>query len=114
VAGVRNDKGDVLVSVCDPQNFLKDSCAYDGRAKAHPGEVVVTVDGVPPGVWAVQAFHDETLAGHVRQNLLGLPLDGLGFSNDAPFRFGPPTYSDAAFRLGPGGGRIRLTLRYLL
>jgi len=111
VAKVRNGNGHVRVAVCSAELFLKDSCQWNGDAKSTPGEVTVTLD-VPPGVWAVQAFQDEDDSGEVTRNLLGIPTEGIGFSNDAPFRFGPPKFADAAFRLGPSGGRIQLNLRY--
>ena len=113
VLNVRNADGDVRVAVCSADTFLKDNCPYSGIAPARTGEVVVRIAGVPPGVWAVQAFHDEDRNGEVNRNLLGVPTEGIGFSNDAPFRFGPPTFTDAAFQFGPAGGRNRLSLRYL-
>jgi uncharacterized protein (DUF2141 family) len=112
VAGVRNAKGDVLVAVCSERNFLKEHCEYNGRTKASVGEVMVVLE-VPPGTYAVQAFHDEDGNGEVTMNALGMPVEGIGFSNDAPFRFSAPRYRDAAFQVGPMGGRIRLNLRYL-
>jgi len=113
VGNVRNGTGDVRVAVCSAAAFLKEYCEYNGIGPARPGEVTVRVDGVPPGTWAVQAYHDEDRNSEVTLNFLGLPVEGLGFSNDAPFRMGPPRYPDAAFRLGPAGGRIKLGLRYL-
>ncbi len=112
VTGVRNDVGTVRVAVCTKANFLKPACEHVGSAPAKAGEVVVRLEGVPPGTWAAQAFHDEDGDGKIGTNLLGIPTEGLGFSNDAQFRFGPPSFSDAAFVLGPGGGRIRFSLRY--
>jgi len=111
VAKVRNGKGHVRVAACSVDTFLKESCQWNGEVKAAPGAVTVTLD-VPPGTWAVQAYHDEDDSGDVTRNFLGIPTEGLGFSNDAPFRFGPPKFADAAFRLGADGGRIRLNLRY--
>ena len=113
VAGLRNGVGDVRVAVCSRENFLKEQCEYQGVVQAKPGEVTVRIEGVPPGIWSVQAFHDEDRNTDITMNRLGMPIEGLGFSNDAPFRFGPPRFADAAFQLGPTGGRIRLTLRYL-
>ena len=113
VQGVRNGKGDVRVAVCTQTTFLADHCAHAAHVPAHPGDVLVRIDGVPPGVYAVQAFHDEDGNGEVTRNLLGLPTEGLGFSNDAAFKFGPPSWTDARFRLGEQGGRIKLRLRYL-
>jgi uncharacterized protein (DUF2141 family) len=112
VAGVRSDVGSVRVAVCSKANFLKPTCEHVGSAPAKAGEVVVRLEAVPPGTWAAQAFHDEDDDGKVGTNLIGIPTEGLGFSNDVRFHFGPPSFNDAAFALGPGGGRIRFTLRY--
>lgn len=112
VANVRGARGTVLVSVCTARRFLAEYCEFNGMSKAQPSEVVVTIPDVPPGTYAVQAFLDEDGDGKIRRNWLGIPQEGIGFSNDAPFRFGPPSFGDAAFTLGPAGGRIRLNLRY--
>jgi uncharacterized protein (DUF2141 family) len=111
VANVRSGKGHVRVAVCTAETFLKDTCQRTSEVKSAPGQVMVTLD-VPPGTWAVQAYLDEDDIKRIPRNFLGIPTTGLGFSNDAPFRFGPPRFADAAFRLEPGGTRIRLTLRY--
>ena len=111
VANVRNDKGTVRVAACTQRTFTKETCEHIGSAKAKPGGTVVRLD-VPPGTWAVQAYQDENDNGKIDTNFLGLPTEGIGFSNDAPMRMGPPSFGDAAFQLGAGGGRIRLSLRY--
>ena len=110
VGNIRTGKGHIRVAVCSADTFLKD-CQWRAHGKAVPGEVMVTLD-VPPGTWAAQAYQDETDVGRITRNFFGLPTVGIGFSNDAPFRFGPPSFADAAFRLEAGGGRIRLNLRY--
>ena len=112
ITGIRSAKGTVLVAVCDQATFLQETCRYKGRAPATVGSVVVRIAGVPPGVYAAQAYGDENDNGRVDRNLLGIPTEGLGFSNDARMRFGPPSFNDAAFTVGPDGGRIRFSLRY--
>jgi uncharacterized protein (DUF2141 family) len=112
VTGIRNDRGEVLVAACPRETFLRAGCPYVARGPARPGTVVVRLERVPPGVWAIQVFHDENSNETIDRNLFGLPLEGMGFSNDAPFRFGPPSYDDAAIRLGAQGGRITVTMRY--
>lgn len=112
VGNVRNDRGSVLVAICPQAQFLDMACTHVGRAPAHAGTVLVRVDGVPAGTWAAQAFHDEDGSGKIGRNVLGIPTEGLGFSNDAPIRFGPPRFDDAAFRTGAAGGRIHFSLRY--
>lgn len=112
VGNVRNDRGHVRVAVCPQALFLSDKCTVVGAAKARPGEVLVTISNVPPGTYAAQSFHDENDNDDLDRTLLGLPKEGIGFSNDAPFRFGPPSFGDAAFQLLPSGGRIRFNLRH--
>ena len=111
VANVRNDRGDIRVAVCSEATFLKPTCEHVGRVPARPGEVALRIE-VPPGTWAAQAFHDENRNGEIDRNYFGIPTEGLGFSNDARFNFGPPAFAAAAFQLGPAGGRIRFSLRY--
>jgi len=112
VTGVRNGHGHVLVAVCDRTTFLKPNCAYHGRAAAAPGAVVVRVAGVPAGVYAVQAYHDENDNGVLDRNFFGMPKEGMGFSRDAPMRFGPPDFADAAVTVPAAGRAVSLALRY--
>jgi uncharacterized protein (DUF2141 family) len=88
-------------------------CPYHAIAKAAAGTVQVVVNGVPPGVYAVEAFQDANDNGRIDRNFFGLPTEGIGFSRDAAFHFGPPSFNDAAISLGPRGGEISLHLRYL-
>ena len=112
VSNVRNSRGHIRVAVCTQETFLGPSCPFNGSAPARPGSVTVTVAGVPPGLYAVQVFQDEDDSGHIRRSLLGIPQEGVGFSNDASMRFGAPRFPDAAFRLAPAGGRLSLRLKY--
>ena len=113
VTGVRSSAGHVLVAICDRQTFLQETCRYHGRAPASPGSVAVHVASVPPGTYAAQAYQDENDDKKIDRSFLGIPKEGIGFSNDAKIRFGPPSFADAAFSLGPEGGRIQFGLRYL-
>ena len=112
VQGVRSNAGHVLVAICDRATFLEATCKYVGRAPANIGQVVVQVRGVPPGTYAAQAFQDENDNGKIDRTFLGIPKEGLGFSNDARINFGPPSFPDAAFRVGEGGGSIEFPLHY--
>jgi uncharacterized protein (DUF2141 family) len=113
VTGVHDARGHVRVDVCTRDTFLKGSCPYSGEAVATPGETLVTVADVPPGRYAVQAFQDETDQGVVHQNVLGIPKEAIGFSNNAPLRLRGPRFSDAAFSVGHNVERITLKLRRL-
>jgi uncharacterized protein (DUF2141 family) len=109
---VATSSGHVLVAVCTPETFLRRGCPYTGRAPAASGEAQVVVHGIDPGVYAVQAFHDQNDNFDLDRNFLGLPKEGMGFSNDAPMRFGPPSFDDAAIEISAAGAATRLRLRY--
>lgn len=100
--------GQVRANVCTRAEFLHD-CALTGSAPAHPGEVVVLVRGVPPGVYAVIAYHDAHGTGDVTQNALGIPTEGVGFSRDPMMLLGPPRFADAALAIA--GARVRVDVR---
>ena len=112
VADVRNNRGHIRLAVCTRQTFLGTSCPYRASAPARNGSVKLCVENVAPGIYAVQAFHDEDDSGHIKLSLLGIPEEGVGFSNDAPIRIGAPQFSDAAFQLTPRGGQVALRLQH--
>jgi uncharacterized protein (DUF2141 family) len=111
VAGVKSAEGHVRVDVCVASEFLKD-CRYSGAARATPGVTTVLVRDVPPGVYAVQAYQDRNDNHEVDRNVLGLPTEGVGFSNDAPIRLRAPTFKSAAFDYEGGEQTISLKLKH--
>jgi uncharacterized protein (DUF2141 family) len=112
VTGVRNSLGHVRVAICSKAEFLKPHCGYTGKAPAATGDVLVTVVNVPPGTYAAQAFHDEKDTGRIDRSLLGLPEQGMGFSNNAKMFFGPPHFDAAAFAVTQADTKITFSLRY--
>jgi uncharacterized protein (DUF2141 family) len=113
VTGVTQARGHVRVELCTKDTFLTNDCPFQGQAPAMVGSTLVTVNDVPPGTYAVQAFHDVTDQGVVHQNLLGIPRESIGFSNDAPLRLRGPRFGDAAFFVGKEAQSITLKLRRL-
>ena len=111
VEGVRSDAGVTYVSVCtttlDPS-----ACPHSQQRKARPGAETFTFQ-VPPGAYAVAAFHDENGNGKLDRNLLGLPTEPYAFSNDAGRR-GAPTVADAAVQVGPAATTVVLRVRRVL
>jgi uncharacterized protein (DUF2141 family) len=102
--------GVVRVDVCTRKTFLGSNCPYSGSAPAQVGETTVTVADVPPGVYAIQAYHDIKDTGRLDQGLLGVPREGLAFSNDAPLGLRGPNFDRAAFTHGEEPQTLRLRL----
>jgi uncharacterized protein (DUF2141 family) len=113
VTDIRSDKGVVRVSVCPKAQFLKD-CPWFASVPARSGTVTATVRNVPPGHYAVQAFHDEDGDGKLGTNWIGLPREGIGFSRDAMKRLLPPRFDRAALDHNGETQRVPVKLRYFL
>lgn len=108
VTGLRSARGMLLVAVCTPQTFTRAVCPHVATAPASDGAAIVR--GIAPGIWAVQAIHDEDGNGTLTRRGF-LPDEGVGFSRDAPMRLGPPRFADAAVEL-KSSGMVVLTMRY--
>lgn len=113
VTGVRLTKGVVRVSICDQATFLKD-CRWNAHAPAMKGTTIVTVRNVPPGRYGAQGFHDKNNNDEVDRGWFGIPLEGVGFSNDAKIRMSPPKFDEAAFQHGGSDQRITFKLRHFV
>ena len=112
VTNVRNSKGVVRAALCLPHEFLSERCAIEAIGPAHQGTVRLTLNGIPPGRYAIQAWHDEKSKGQIERDWLGIPYQGVGFSNDPILVFGPPTFDKSAVSLTSGGNTTTLRLRY--
>ncbi|HEX4709104.1 DUF2141 domain-containing protein [Phenylobacterium sp.] len=104
--------GSVRVDVCTRETFLHSNCPYSGTAPAQVGETTVTIADVPPGVYAVQAYHDIKDIGRLDQGPFGVPREGLAFSNDAPIGLRGPNFDRAAFTHGEDPQTLRLRLHH--
>ncbi|MBV8592858.1 MAG: DUF2141 domain-containing protein [Caulobacteraceae bacterium] len=113
VTGVPDDRGHVRVELCTRSTFLTEDCPYQGAAPARMGATLVRINNVAPGEYAAQAFHDVTDGGVVHQNLLGIPNERIGFSNDAPIHLRGPRFMEAAFVVGREARSITLRVRRL-
>ena len=97
VENISDQKGYLYWSVFDSQ------LAYETDASpvlAGQGRVIAetlrfTLHDLPPGAYAIKLFHDANGNGKLDSNLLGLPQEGYGFSNNAG-HFGPASFSEAA------------------
>ncbi len=113
LTGVENDHGMVRVAVCTPETFATKHCPFSGAAPARPGSVVVGVDGIPSGRYAVQAYHDEDGSGRLRRGLFGIPAEAIGFSRDARVTLRAPSFGDAAIEVVEPATATRLRLRHV-
>jgi dienelactone hydrolase/uncharacterized protein (DUF2141 family) len=90
VNDIPSSKGSVLATLCgDPTAAFPGACmTHAGMADAMAGATTVTFEGVAPGRYAIQAFHDENA-----DMQMNMPAEGYAFGNDASW---PVTFESAA------------------
>lgn len=113
VGGVRSAAGQLIVQVCPEADFLG-ACPWIAKVPARRGSVDVVLPEVPPGRYAVQAWHDANGNGDLDRGFFGIPREGLGFSNDAMPRLMHPKFAVAAFDHAAQPQRVAVTLHYFL
>ena len=55
--------------------------------------------GIPQGTYAVMVFHDENGNGKLDKNMVGIPKEGYGASNNAAKKMHAPVFDEAKFSL---------------
>lgn len=111
VLNMADAAGSLRVEVCPAAEWLK-GCTITARAPAHAGVAIATVPNVPPGDYGIIAFHDSNDNGDVDQGFLGIPLEGVGFSRDAPARFSAPRFADAVVNVQGVRTVVDITLHF--
>ncbi len=114
IANLRSGDGQIRVALWnDPETFAtEDTALAEANQAARPGESRFTFQGLPPGHYAVVGYHDENGNGGFDQTWIGLPDEGLGFSNGAWIGFGAPSFEEAAVEITQTQRVIVVNLRY--
>ena len=110
--GIRAQTGLLKVALVDSQE------AWDGKAAPVQGDgapprgedASFTFKDLKPGHYAVMVTHDENGNGKLDTNLIGMPTEGYGFSNN-PRVMRKPTWDEARFEVGVQDAAIAITLR---
>jgi uncharacterized protein (DUF2141 family) len=105
ISGIESAEGVVGCGLfARPDAFPMDS---DGTLmmqehRADPDGVTCRFEAVPAGTYAVSASHDRNRNGRTDTNLLGIPKEAWGVSNNVRPRMRAPRFEEAAFELAPG------------
>lgn len=113
VQDVRAGRGPLMIAVFDSEAAWRGdetNAVRRLRVSADAETVSVRVPNLAPGAYAIRLYQDVDANGDLNTGMLGIPTEPYAFSNDAPIRFGPPSWSAARFTVTAEGARQSVTL----
>jgi len=117
LTGFENAKGKVNIDLFrDGKGFPLDPTGVVESKKVDIDPKTLSATAVfadlPQGVYAVVAVHDDDLTGKLEFNASGIPLKGVGFSNNPDTMQGPPTPESATFAVNQPETKIEINIVY--
>lgn len=111
IRDARSQGGQFQVALVDAAGYAGGGAPVAARLQAPAGDVThVRFDDVPAGRYALMVIHDENGNGTLDTNLVGMPVEGYGFSNN-PRVMRKPTFDEAAFDVGADALALDIAIR---
>lgn len=110
VTGAASNKGEVWVGLYAGEDaFNAGDEILSASPAASPDGVEVVFENLAPGAYGVITFHDENADNDFNRNMIGMPQERYGFSNNPLPRFRAARWEEAAFTLS-GEPELRLDI----
>jgi uncharacterized protein (DUF2141 family) len=109
VVGLPNDTGSVQIALYDSAKTFMDDKHRTAALILKPKDkmVNVTLHDLPSGTYALAVFDDLNGNGVLDTNMIGIPVEPWGFSNDSVSAIGgQPSFEQAAFVVNEPGAKI--------
>ncbi len=98
ITGLPSEKGQVKIAVFNSvEKWLGENPLYSSTIGVEKQAVQWKISDVPYGEYGIAVFHDENKNGKMDKNVLGIPAEAYGFSNNVRVTFGPPTWEKSKF-----------------
>ena len=114
VSDMRSRKGKLIFGVfITADGFPSDqSRSVAWEVKAVEGDTVTFATELPPGTYGASVLHDENENGKMDVNLVGIPKEGYGVTNNPKPKFRAARFSESTFELPAGGREMTISLQY--
>ena len=112
IKGIENKGGIMMIALFKEEDkFLKTPSYYEEIMISNETEIEVVFKDVPYTRYAVSIFHDLNENGELDSNMIRIPKEPIGFSNDYFPKFGPPKFKNASFDLNQKDVSMTVNLR---
>ena len=97
VSEIEQGKGHLLVALySDKKAYTGNNANFSAMVKATDEQETVIFKNIPEGEYAIKMYQDENDNNELDFNMIGIPKEGYGFSNNVG-KFGAPKYVKAKF-----------------
>jgi len=101
IYGFPNNNGVARVGLYNSEATFagKGKAFREVKIKIKDKKAICEFKDIPQGEYAVRLFHDENMNGNLEKNIMGIPKEAYGVSNNTKSKTGPPKYKRAKFKL---------------
>lgn len=113
IDNLRSSEGYIRIALFDnPDDFPKEGKEYRLYIfPVHGLSADFRLIDIAANDYALAIFHDENEDGICNKNVLGIPLEGYGFSNNIFHRFRAPSFEEAQINVS-NSDTIRIRMKY--
>ena len=114
VVDLRSTKGQLIFGVFDQSVGFptKSEKSVNWQVKRADASSVTFECELPPGVYGASVLHDENGNGDMDKNMMGIPQEGYGVTNNPKPKFRPATFEESKFTLPPEGANLTISVQY--
>jgi uncharacterized protein (DUF2141 family) len=113
ISGFPSSDGFAMVTLSNSEESYEGGqtvAVAKAKARVVDQKAQVIFTNLPYGGYGVSLYHDENTNGEMDKNLMGIPKEVYGFSNNAKGFFGKPSYKDVVFQLNSPEKQITIKL----
>ena len=97
VSDVEKGKGHLMIALYkSEEDYKSGKASFYTKVEALNGQEIAVFENLPDGEYAIKMYQDENDNNKMDFNMVGIPKEGYGFSNNVGM-FGAPEYTEAKF-----------------
>ncbi|WKN42613.1 DUF2141 domain-containing protein [Tunicatimonas pelagia] len=110
ITGLASSEGQVRIAVYNSAEAFTKTPFLAQEVKVNGKQTVEATFSLPEGDYAIAAYHDENENGKLDTNLVGIPKENYGFSNNARGTLGPPSFEEASISVDESAQTTQIEL----
>ena len=97
VSDVEKGKGHLMIALYkSEEDYKSNKASFAKKVEALNSQEIAVFENLPDGEYAIKMYQDENDNNEMDFNMMGIPKEGYGFSNNVGM-FGAPEYTEAKF-----------------